>query len=1162
MPRFLIALFLVLTTLGATAQERPSTILVLDGSGSMWGQIDGINKIVIAREVIGTLLEDFPPDQELGLTVYGHRRKGDCTDIETIIAPGLGTLDAITGAVNSINPKGKTPLSAAVMAAAEALRFTEERATVILVSDGIETCEVDPCAVGRQLEQLGVDFTAHVVGFDVENDPQARAQLQCLAEETGGIFRTASNASELTDALQIVSAPPAPAPVPVSLVATEGSGGPQIRDGIGWTVTNALGIPVLSGETGAAPVLDLLPGDYVSVVIRAEDGARGQASFTVADAAQTVIAVLPELLRPQTVKFQARAEGALIADGLVWQAMAADGSVVLQDDSNARPTATLMPGSYTATVTRLLDGASVQAGFTVSNATQTVILTLPDLPPEPVRVRAFATDGKNGPNIADPLIWDLTGPDGPILSSEQTPDLDLMLPEGTYTVSVLRPADESYAEQRFGVGSVAKTVTLELPEFRPPATLSASATAPMGSTIQVDWTGPNAQGDYISVNAVGSAATRSINYAHTRDGSPLDLVMPPQSGTYEIRYILRDGGKVLASAMIESTPVTATLAPTGALVAGNTISVDWTGPNYQGDYLTFAAPGTDDRTGPFSYTRDGTPVNLQLPADPGTYDMVYVMRQDHTILARLTIEVAEVGATLSAPAQAAAGETVAVDWTGPDYKDDYITFTLPGQDDRTGPYTYTREGTPLNLKMPSEPGSYDIVYIQKQDNKVLGRTSIQVMDVAASLLAPDSGPAGADITVDWTGPDYKDDFIAVTQRGEDGWINYTYTREGSPLDLALPVDPGDYDILYFMSQDRQILARRPITVSAVSATLTPPADLPAGATVQVSWTGPDYKDDFIAVSARGDDAWINYAYTRDGSPLGLQMPPEPGDYDIIYVISQDREVIARTPITVSGIDFSVSAPANAPAGSDVQVAWTGPDYQSDFISVAAVGAPDNTYVAYTYTREGSPLSLTLPPAPGTYEIRYILNQDRTTKASTLIEVAPVTAAVAGPASAPAGSDIPVKWTGPAYDNDYIAIAPAGESDDKSSTYAYTRDGQPATLTMPIEPGAYELRYIMAVNGRTVLAREPITISAVSASLDAPASGPAGGTISVSWTGPDYDRDYVALVTPGERGNVDYFYTRQGPTGELVLPDTPGQYELQYVAGQGRTVLYSQPFTVQ
>lgn len=145
----------------------------------------------------------------MGLTAYGHRRKGDCSDIETIIQPGANTRAAIAAAVNGITPKGKTPLSAAVIQAAEALKYSEEAATVILVSDGKETCQLDPCEVGRQLEATGVDFTAHVIGFDVDN-PADRAQLQCLAENTGGTFRTASNADELADALEEMAsvAPP------------------------------------------------------------------------------------------------------------------------------------------------------------------------------------------------------------------------------------------------------------------------------------------------------------------------------------------------------------------------------------------------------------------------------------------------------------------------------------------------------------------------------------------------------------------------------------------------------------------------------------------------------------------------------------------------------------------------------------------------------------------------------------------------------------------------------------------------------------------------------------------------------------------------------------------------------------------------------------------
>jgi Ca-activated chloride channel family protein len=55
--RFSAALFLsFFLSLPASAQNQASTILVLDGSGSMWGQIDGTAKITIAQDVISDLL--------------------------------------------------------------------------------------------------------------------------------------------------------------------------------------------------------------------------------------------------------------------------------------------------------------------------------------------------------------------------------------------------------------------------------------------------------------------------------------------------------------------------------------------------------------------------------------------------------------------------------------------------------------------------------------------------------------------------------------------------------------------------------------------------------------------------------------------------------------------------------------------------------------------------------------------------------------------------------------------------------------------------------------------------------------------------------------------------------------------------------------------------
>ncbi len=193
-----------------------TTMLVLDASGSMWGQIQGRAKIDIAREAVGNMLEAWPRNQQLGLMAYGHRSKGDCADIEVLRQPGVLDAAALQKTVNGLQPKGMTPISASVRMAAEQLKFTERKATVILVSDGEETCHADPCALGAELEKLGVDFTAHVVGFDLP-EGKARAQLQCLAKATGGRYVEARDAAELNKALgQIAQAAPAALPVPVA----------------------------------------------------------------------------------------------------------------------------------------------------------------------------------------------------------------------------------------------------------------------------------------------------------------------------------------------------------------------------------------------------------------------------------------------------------------------------------------------------------------------------------------------------------------------------------------------------------------------------------------------------------------------------------------------------------------------------------------------------------------------------------------------------------------------------------------------------------------------------------------------------------------------------------------------------------------------------------
>ncbi len=169
---------------------------VFDLSGSKWGPVDGTAKVAIARDPFDHLLSDWSAgDIRTGLIACGHRRKGDCSDIEVSSTRRIGPVSRPWS--RRYAPKGKTPLSEAVRQAPNVLKFTEEVATVVLLSNGVETCDADPCAVGAELEALGLDFTSHVIGFDItEGD---KAQLQCLANATGWQYFDGADADGLAD---------------------------------------------------------------------------------------------------------------------------------------------------------------------------------------------------------------------------------------------------------------------------------------------------------------------------------------------------------------------------------------------------------------------------------------------------------------------------------------------------------------------------------------------------------------------------------------------------------------------------------------------------------------------------------------------------------------------------------------------------------------------------------------------------------------------------------------------------------------------------------------------------------------------------------------------------------------------------------------------------
>ncbi|MFD1694272.1 vWA domain-containing protein [Roseibium aestuarii] len=190
---------------GAAPPER-STVLILDGSGSMWAELpEGRSRIEVARDVLGRYLASRNPAEPLGVVAYGHNRRGDCSDIEVVAPVGPQEARQLEPRLRALMPRGKTPLAQALRRAADALPRNAEEADLVLITDGLETCGGDPCAVARELAREGVPLRAHVVGFGLTEGEVK--QMSCIAEATGGQLFSALSGEQLAEALRKTASP-------------------------------------------------------------------------------------------------------------------------------------------------------------------------------------------------------------------------------------------------------------------------------------------------------------------------------------------------------------------------------------------------------------------------------------------------------------------------------------------------------------------------------------------------------------------------------------------------------------------------------------------------------------------------------------------------------------------------------------------------------------------------------------------------------------------------------------------------------------------------------------------------------------------------------------------------------------------------------------------
>ncbi|WP_162140975.1 VWA domain-containing protein [Fodinicurvata sediminis] len=826
----------------APALAAEDVMVVFDGSNSMWGQIDGTAKIEIAREAMDSLMGDWTEGTNVGLMAYGHRREADCKDIETLIEPGPYEREAFFSKIQGISPRGKTPLTDSIEQAAETLAYRDNPATLVVITDGIETCRRDPCALADDLERMGVGFTAHVVGFDLKDEEQDA--VACIAERTGGRFLPAGDAAELGTALSKVGATVAKTPEP----EPEPEPAPEVELTAPETADSGASLPVSwQAETQQ-------PKDYITIVpAGAEEG-----SYT------------------NYFRVKEENEGSLRAPGET--------------------------GLFEVRYIRDEDDSTLaSAEIEITDPEVTV-----SAPESAITGEAFS------------VSWT-----GNVHPKDYVTIVPMGAEEGAYTDytrvkedsegQLQAPAETGVYEVRYVLDEGGRTLASDEIEItEPDVTVSAPENATAGATFEISWTGNVHPRDYVTIVPMGAADDEYMDYVRVNDDNEGKLQAPAETGLYEVRYVLNEGRKPLASVEIEITEPEATVSAPEKATAGSTFEISWTGNIHPRDYVTIVPMGAEeDAYMDYVRVNNDNAGKLQAPAETGLYEVRYILNEGRQSLASTEIEITEPEATVSAPGSAIVGSSFPVSWTGNVHPRDYVTIVPMGaEDDAYLDYVRVNDDNEGKLQAPAETGLYEVRYILNEGRQPLASTEIEIVEAGMELSGPDTIRAGDEITVSWSGTvPHPRDYVTVVPMGaeEGSYGEYERVQSKDEAKLPAPAETGMYEIRYILNEGKRTLARHMLEVVDETAALDTggslevPETAAAGETIEISWSADTESGDQRIALAQADQAdftWIEVQSASDGPPLSFTLPEEAGRYEFRLLDIPGRKVLSRAIIDV------------------------------------------------------------------------------------------------------------------------------------------------------------------------------------------------------------------------------------------------------------------------
>ena len=326
--------------------------------------------------------------------------------------------------------------------------------------------------------------------------------------------------------------------------------------------------------------------------------------------------------------------------------------------------------------------------------------------------------------------------------------------------------------------------------------------------------------------------------------------------------------------------------------------------------------------------------------------------------------------TIAAPAEVHIRQSIEVAWTAADETGNMIEIRPLEEGARRVAYSYLR-ANPESIEAPEQPGDYLLVFTH--GGEVVASQPLRVVMAEATITAPQTAGAGETIQVSWTGPISRSDFVAWAERNGDhirgSSYGYVGNSPGGSRSLRAPADAGEYDVVYITGST--ILARTPVTVGSISATVTAPATVHAGGSIDVTFDGPENSGDLITFGDRDGDSRRgigSYPYVGNatGNSVSLRVGETLGEFDVVYV--SNNRVIGRSPIEVVEASVEIDGPDKVHARFRFNVAWEGAGNGGDMIFISDA---DGNSFDYSYVDPALPtVELGAPENIGEYSLVY------------------------------------------------------------------------------------------------------------------------------------------------------------------------------------------------